>query len=111
MFQISREVYTVLGFLRDVGGLLGALNGIFNGIAFVLTFNGLYQLLTSRLYRVDSASGSYKPGQTILQRVLERERHESKIEKMDKKKGISQYQDIHWSVFSSFTLNIKRFIP
>ena len=42
LYKVSREVYTVLGFLRDVGGLLGALNGIFNGIAFVLTFNGLY---------------------------------------------------------------------
>ena len=25
--------------------------------------------------------------------------------------GITQYQDINWSLFSSLTLNIKRFIP
>ena len=25
--------------------------------------------------------------------------------------GISQYKDIHWSFFSSFILNIKRFFP
>lgn len=29
----------------------------------------------------------------------------------DKALGISQYQDMHWSIFSSFILNIKRFMP
>ena len=32
LYKIGRKVYTFLGFLRDVGGLWGALNGIFGGI-------------------------------------------------------------------------------
>ena len=66
LHHTQRIVYTILGFLRDVGGLWGALTGIFNGIAFVLTFNGLYQLLTSLLYRVNFKAGSYRKGQNIL---------------------------------------------
>ena len=64
--KVSRVVYNILGFLRDVGGLWGALQGIFNGIVFILTFNGLYQLLTSRLYRVNFSAGSYREGQNII---------------------------------------------
>lgn len=52
-----RVIYTLLAFLRDIGGLFGAFNGIFGGIIFILTFNALYQQLTSRLYRVNVLSG------------------------------------------------------
>ena len=56
--------------MRDIGGLFGAFNGIFGGLLFVLTFNGLYQLLTSRLYRVNVVPEDQNDGKTVLQRVL-----------------------------------------
>ena len=54
LYQQSRVIYTLLAYLRDIGGLFGAFNGIFGSLIFILTFNGLYQLLTSRLYRVNA---------------------------------------------------------
>jgi len=42
----------MLDYLRDIGGLFGAFNAIFGTIVFILNFNGLYQLITSTMFRV-----------------------------------------------------------
>ena len=52
LYRYTRTTYTFLDVLRDVGGILGALSGVFTGIVFVLNFNGIYQWLTSKLFRV-----------------------------------------------------------
>ena len=52
LYKYTRTTYTLLDYLRDIGGLLGAFNGVFSGIVFILNFNGLYQLMTSRLFKV-----------------------------------------------------------
>ena len=51
-YKYARTSYTFMDLLRDVGGLLGALNGVFSSIIFILNFNGLYWWLTSQLFRV-----------------------------------------------------------
>ena len=89
--MIERKIYTILGLLRDVGGLWGALSGISSGITFILTFNGLYQLLTSRLYRVNYSEGSFRQGQSFLQRVILRQQNKKMREEKSKEMGISQY--------------------
>jgi len=53
-----RESYGLLDYLRDIGGLFGAFNAIFGTIVFILNFNGLYQLITSTMFRVQSLSDS-----------------------------------------------------
>ena len=52
--RYTRTTYGLLDFLRDIGGLFGAFNAIFGSIVFILNFNGLYQLLTSTLFRVQT---------------------------------------------------------
>lgn len=47
LYTMRRLSYSILDYLRDIGGLFGALNGIFSGIVFVLNFNGMQQWLTS----------------------------------------------------------------
>ena len=51
-FLYTRTTYSLLDYLRDIGGLFGAFNAIFGSIVFVLNFNGLYHLLTSTMFRV-----------------------------------------------------------
>ena len=54
LIRYTRTTYSLLDYLRDIGGLFGAFNAIFGSIVFILNFNGLYQLLTSTLFRVQS---------------------------------------------------------
>ena len=53
-YTYDRRTYTILDYLRDIGGLLGSFNGIFTGLIFIVNFNGLYHWLTSQLYTVQS---------------------------------------------------------
>ena len=46
-YKYRRITYTILDYLRDIGGLLGSFNGIFTGLIFIVNFNGLYHWLTS----------------------------------------------------------------
>ena len=55
-YKYTRITYTFLDYLRDIGGLLGSLYGFFTVIVFFMNFNGLYHLLTSQLFRVQSLS-------------------------------------------------------
>ena len=52
LYKYIRNAYTILDLLRDIGGLFGALNAIFSALIFLLNFDGLYQWLTSHLFRV-----------------------------------------------------------
>ena len=52
LYKYVRNAYTILDLLRDIGGLFGALNAIFTALVFLLNFDGLYQWLTSHLFRV-----------------------------------------------------------
>ena len=89
MYKAYRVIYTLLSFLKDIGGLFSAFNGMFGGLMFILTFNGLYQLLTSRLYRVNVLPENANDGKSYLQRVLERERNSRVANEVDKHLGIS----------------------
>ena len=42
LYTYTRSTYTLLDYLRDIGGLLGAFNGVFGALVFILNFNGLY---------------------------------------------------------------------
>ena len=42
LYDYTRSTYTLLDYLRDIGGLFGAFNAISGGLVFVLNFNGLY---------------------------------------------------------------------
>ena len=52
LYKYVRNAYTILDLLRDIGGLFNALNVIFSALVFLLNFDGLYQWLTSKLFRV-----------------------------------------------------------
>ena len=54
LYTYTRTAYSLLDFLRDIGGLFGAFNAIFTGIVWVLNFNGIYQWLSSNLFKVQS---------------------------------------------------------
>ena len=53
-YKYSRKTYSFLDYLRDLGGLLSSVNGLFTVLVFIVNFEGLYQWLTSSLYRVQS---------------------------------------------------------
>ena len=54
LYKYSRKTYSFLDYLRDLGGLLSSVNGLFTVLVFIVNFEGLYQWLTSSLYRVQS---------------------------------------------------------
>ena len=54
--KYDRVAYSLLDYLRDIGGLFGAFNALFTGIVYFFNFNGLYQWLTSMLFRVQCVS-------------------------------------------------------
>ena len=54
LYIYTRTAYALLDFLRDIGGLFGAFNAIFTGIVLILNFDGMYQWLSSMLFRVQS---------------------------------------------------------
>ncbi len=114
----TRTTYNLLDYLRDIGGLFGALNAIFGAIVFVLNFDGLYQLLTSTLFRVqtlDQASQNMRlqrmRGKNQLQRSLSLSLAKKVTGTIDSKVGISSYSSVNFSFFSTMILNIKRFTP
>ena len=49
---IQRKAYNLLDYLRDIGGLLGAISGLCMTIMIALNFDGYYHLLTSKLYKL-----------------------------------------------------------
>ena len=51
---MQRIVYSFLDYLGDIGGLFGTFNGFAGTVSLILNFNGLYHLLTSSLFRVES---------------------------------------------------------
>ena len=53
-YTYTRTTYNLLDFLRDIGGLFGSVNAISGALVFALNYNGLYQVLTSRLFRIAS---------------------------------------------------------
>ena len=65
LYIYKRTTYSFLDYLRDIGGLFSSFNAIFNGLVFILNYNGLFQLLTSRLFRIqiepDDEDGSQPP--------------------------------------------------
>ena len=51
---IQRIVYNVLDYLGDIGGLFGTFNGFGALTSLILNFNGVYHLLTSSLFSVET---------------------------------------------------------
>lgn len=54
LYEYTRTTYSTLDYLRDIGGLFGAINAIFTAIVFVLNFNGIQHWLTTLLFRVET---------------------------------------------------------
>ena len=42
LYEYTRTAYSLLDFLRDIGGLYGAFNAIFTGIVLILNYEGMY---------------------------------------------------------------------
>ena len=51
---VQRIVYNVLDYLGDIGGLFGTFNGLANTFSLIMNFNGVYHLLTSSLFSVET---------------------------------------------------------
>jgi hypothetical protein len=108
----------MLDYLRDIGGLFGAFNAIFGSIVFILNFNGMFQMLTSTLFRVQTMTQASQEsrlkmsrGKSQLQKNLSLSLAKRVTEDIDSKIGIQSYSNVHWSFFSTLGLNVKRVIP
>ena len=55
---VEREVYTILDFIGDIGGLQAALLGIFGFIFLFFSVNGFENYLVSLLFRAEKPDGS-----------------------------------------------------
>lgn len=51
---MQRIIYSFLDYLGDIGGLYGSFNGMASVVSLLLNFNGVYHLLTSSLFRVET---------------------------------------------------------
>lgn len=47
-------MYSSLDFLGDIGGLYGTFNGFASTFTLLLNFNGVYHLLTSKLFKAET---------------------------------------------------------
>ena len=52
--RVTRVAYGLLDYLADIGGLFGTFNGFATVTTLVLNFNGVYHLLTSGLFSVET---------------------------------------------------------
>ena len=52
--RVSRVAYGFLDYLADIGGLYGTFNGFATVITLILNYNGVYHLLTSGLFTVET---------------------------------------------------------
>lgn len=52
LYKYDRTAYSLLDYLRDIGGLFSSLNAFFSAIVFILNYNGMYFWLTSSLFKV-----------------------------------------------------------
>ena len=57
---IQRIVYNVLDYLGDIGGLFGIFSGFASVFSLIMNFNGVYHLLTSSLFRVETLAKKSK---------------------------------------------------
>ena len=55
-YRYDRITYSILDYLRDIGGVLSSFNSFFTALIFIVNYNGLYQWLTSVLYKVESSN-------------------------------------------------------
>lgn len=51
---IQRIVYNLLDYLGDIGGLFGTFTGLATTFSLILNYNGVYHLLTSSLFQVET---------------------------------------------------------
>ena len=51
---VTRTVYNVLDYLGDIGGLFGTFSGLASVFTLILNFNGVYHLMTSSLFSVET---------------------------------------------------------
>ena len=56
-YLIHRSVYSLLDYLGDIGGLFGIFSGLASLFSLIMNFNGVYHLLTSSLFRVQTDFG------------------------------------------------------
>lgn len=54
LVRVSRVAYGFLDYLADIGGLFGTFNGFATVVTLILNFNGVYHLLTSGLFTVET---------------------------------------------------------
>ena len=54
MSFMHRTVYDVFSFVRDMGGLVGGLNGLLFTLVSLLQFQDLHYFMISSLYRKES---------------------------------------------------------
>ena len=119
-YSYVRSAYTILDFLRDIGGLFGAVHGIFSAFVFLLNFESLYQWLTSQLFRVQlkddyqigqsNRSDERRNGPVMLEKVASRIK-DSISKDLDKNVSIQRFESMNWSIFGSCCLNIKWMLP
>ena len=85
----------------------------------ILNFDGMYQWLSSILFRVQSLkehtelnARKYKAnGGNKIQVALFKSFATKIASAVDSKSSTTRYQNVNWNVFSSLVLNIKRVLP
>ena len=53
--NVQRIVYNTLDYLGDIGGLFGSFNAIATAFSLIMNFNGVYHMLTSSLFKVQTS--------------------------------------------------------
>lgn len=116
---VQRIVYTMLDYLGDIGGLYGTFNGFCIVMNLFLNFNGVYHLLTSSTYQVQSKisnlnlqnfnrqSSSGNANLSMLMQSIGKKLDEQ----MESSANIQEYKDVQWSFFSSLRLNMMLVMP
>ena len=111
--MVRRVLDNTFDFFGDIGGLYGTLNGFAFSFSFLMNYNGVYHLLTSRLFKSHTgiAKAQAKKRKPVLRKAMSSilaDKLGSKIDKdFDKVANISEFSKVNQTFFTTLKLNCK----
>ena len=115
---IQRIVYSILDYLGDIGGLFGTFTGLATAFSLILNFHGVYHLLTSLLFKVETPNmnSSQKAntstnGAEGLKSLFASKLAAELNSRIDKTTNIQEFQRVNQNFFTTLILNFKLIVP